>query len=68
MVGKLHVKGPVQHPLYTWLTEKRYNQHSDSEVRWNFHKYLIDPQGRLVGVYPSHVEPDSPQITQRFES
>ena len=62
MTEKVAVKGEAQHPLYAWLTQKALNGYKDSEVRWNFHKYLVNPDGKLIGVYPSSVTPDSPQI------
>lgn len=42
MAAKIDVKGKNMHPLYVWLTEKRYNGFSDNSVKWNFQKYLID--------------------------
>ena len=46
--GRISVKGDDMHPLYTWLTSKAENGVEDSEVQWNFHKYLIDENGALV--------------------
>lgn len=66
MTAKVDVKGSNQHPLYTWLTQKAYNKKQDSQVRWNFHKYLINPEGELVGVYPSSVSPVSDEIKKHF--
>jgi len=62
MASKISVKGKEMAPIYHWLTEQRYNKHSDSKVKWNFQKYLIDEQGRLVAVFPSSVKPDSPEL------
>ena len=42
MMSKVEVKGPGKHPVYQWLTERRYNGKLDSEVTWNFQKFLID--------------------------
>ena len=53
MMSKITVKGDEIHPLYRWLTEKSENGVEDSRVRWNFQKYMIDEEGRLVG----HVVP-----------
>jgi len=46
-----------EHPLYQWLTKKSLNGKIDSEVAWNFQKYLIDENGQLVAVYPSSINP-----------
>jgi len=50
MMSKISVKGDDMHPLYQWLTRKSENQKMDSEVSWNFQKYLIDENGQLVDV------------------
>lgn len=50
MMSKISVKGDDCHPLYTWLTSKALNGVEDSEVQWNFQKYLIDEQGAFAKV------------------
>lgn len=50
MMSKISVTGNNTHPLYRWLTEKSLNGVQDSEVTWNFQKYLINEQGVLVKV------------------
>lgn len=50
MMSKISVKGDDMHPLYVWLTEKDKNGVMDSKVKWNFQKYLIDEDGKLVDV------------------
>lgn len=62
MAAKISVKGDDMAPIYHWLTEKSANQLQDSEVEWNFQKYLIDEQGKLVAVFPSAVKPDSREM------
>jgi len=62
MAAKIDVKGKDMHPLYVWLTQKKYNQYSDNSVKWNFQKYLLDEKGNLVQVFPSKVEPMDPEI------
>lgn len=62
MAAKISVKGKNQHPLYTWLTQKRYNHYSDNNVKWNFQKYLLDEKGNLIGVFGSSVKPQSSDI------
>lgn len=63
---KVNVKGAKQHKLYQWLTQKRYNGKSNSTVRWNFQKYLIDPQGNLIDYYYSTTSPLSKKITKHL--
>ena len=59
---KLSVKGENQHPLYTWLTTKDYNQVGDYKVTWNFNKFLVSPEGALLGYFDSKVKPQSDDI------
>jgi len=62
MAAKITVKGDGMADLYRWLTHKEYNKFSDSEVKWNFQKYLINEKGDLVAVFPSAVTPDSKEL------
>jgi glutathione peroxidase len=48
MMTKVATKGSNQHPVYAWLTQKEQNGVSNAEVRWNFHKFLIDENGQWV--------------------
>lgn len=68
MMSKISVKGDDIHPLYKWLTQKSLNGKQDSEVRWNFQKYLIDEKGNLAGMYESKVKPDDEKIVGWIQS
>ena len=59
---KISVKGKDMHPLYQWLTSKAKNGVMDSEVKWNFQKYLIDENGRLQEVIYSKEKPTSDKV------
>jgi glutathione peroxidase len=59
MMEKISVKGSDMHPLYKWLTSKDKNGVMDSEVKWNFQKYLIDENGKLIDVLYSKEKPES---------
>jgi|TARA_B110000196_G_scaffold144562_1_gene125108 glutathione peroxidase len=67
MSEKVHVKGKNQHPLYSWLTNKKKNGSSSSSVKWNFQKYLIDNNGKLINYFYSTTSPTSPKITSIIE-
>lgn len=67
MMEKISVKGDDIHPLYKWLTQKDKNGYIDSQVKWNFQKYLIDENGRLVSVAFSKEKPDSERIIDWLE-
>lgn len=62
MMDKVSTKGKNQSPIYQWLTQKSKNGVKDSKVKWNFQKYLIDEDGRLVDVLPSKESPVSDKI------
>jgi len=62
MMSKISVKGDDMSPVYQWLTSKSKNGVMDSDVKWNFQKYLIDENGKLVNVYYSKTLPDDDQI------
>lgn len=63
MMSKVSVKGDDMAPLYKWLTQKSQNGVKDSEVQWNFQKYLIDEKGNLVDVIPPKENPSSEKVT-----
>jgi glutathione peroxidase len=62
MMEKISVKGDDMHPLYKWLTSKDKNGVMDSEVKWNFQKYLIDENGKLVDLIYSREKPGSDKV------
>jgi len=66
MTEKLDVKGDNQHPLYQWLTKASKNGKVDSTVKWNFQKYLVDPNGNLVDFYLSDVNPLNEKIVSNL--
>lgn len=57
LTEKIAVVGDDQHPIYEWLTQKQLNGVSDYEVKWNFHKFLIDESGQIIDDFPSAVSP-----------
>jgi glutathione peroxidase len=62
MMEKISVKGDDMAPVYKWLTSKDKNGVMDSEVKWNFQKYLIDENGKLVDVVYSKEKPTSDKV------
>lgn len=62
MMEKVSVKGEDMAPVYKWLTSKELNGVRDSEVRWNFQKYLIDENGKLYDVLDPKEKPDSDKV------
>jgi glutathione peroxidase len=68
MMEKISVKGDDIHPLYKWLTSKKENGIMDSNVTWNFQKYLIDENGKLVDVIYSKEKPSSDRVIEWITS
>ena len=62
MFAPQSVSGPGAHPFYALLARS-----AGTAPRWNFHKYLIDRQGRVVANFPSSVEPLDARLTTRVE-
>jgi glutathione peroxidase len=57
LMSKISVAGDDIHPLYRWLTEKKYNGVKDSPVQWNFQKFLIDENGNWIKSIPPITKP-----------
>lgn len=66
LTEKIDVKGSKQHPLYKWLTTKDQNGKKSSSVKWNFQKYLVNKEGKLVDYYFSITKPMSSKITKHL--
>ena len=66
MFDKLHVKGPEQHPLYAALTGK--DSPYPGEIKWNFGKFLIGKDGKILKRFEPKVAPDSPEVTEAIEA
>lgn len=67
MMSKISVKGSDIHPLYQFLTQKSQNGLEDNQVKWNFQKYLIGTDGKLVRVVSPQTLPDDPSIVSWIE-
>jgi glutathione peroxidase len=62
MMAKISVTGENLSPLYAWLTKKSLNGVSDSEVSWNFQKFLIGEDGKWQGVVSPQESPACDRI------
>lgn len=67
MMEKIEVKGKNKHPLYKYLTDKKYNGLENSKVSWNFQKYLINEEGYLDKVVNTRTKPNDPKIIEWIE-
>lgn len=63
MFSKISVKGKDCHPLYQFLSDKNQNGQVDKAPSWNFGKYLVDENGKVIGYFGSSVNPLDKEIT-----
>jgi glutathione peroxidase len=63
MSSKQVILGEDKSPLYAWLTQASQNGVMDSEVKWNFTKYLVDEEGRLMKQFLYKTDPLSEEVT-----
>lgn len=68
LFAKLDVKGPKQHPLYAILSEFPDDQGKAGKVTWNFEKFLVGRDGRVVRRFRSKVEPEDPKVVAAIEA
>lgn len=64
LTDKEEVVGKDAHPFYRWIAEQLGE---GALPRWNFHKYLIAPNGSIAGTWPSQVRPTDKVVTAEIE-
>ena len=64
MAEKVSVKGDDIHPLFKYLTAEAKKLGADDPIKWNFTKFLVDENGKLVHVFESKVKPMSEELTK----
>ncbi len=62
LTSKIDVKGENIAPIYKWLCNKTENGVLDATIKWNFNKFMIDENGKLLAYFPSNTKPDSNEI------
>jgi glutathione peroxidase len=67
MLEKADVKGDSIHPLYKWLSSKSNNGVLDAKVSWNFNKFLLDENGKMIAHFESGVKPLSDEIVSKIK-
>jgi len=65
LMEKVHVKGTEQHPIYAALTGK--DSPFPGEVKWNFGKFLLGKDGKILKRWDSGAEPTSAEVTKAIE-
>ena len=67
MFSKIVVSGENQHPLYKFLTVPATNPEFSGAISWNFNKFLISRQGKILGRFGSMTSPESDTLIQAVE-
>jgi glutathione peroxidase len=64
---KIDVNGAGRHPLYARLTQVADAKGHDGDIRWNFEKFLVSPEGEIVARFSPIVTPDAPELVEAIE-
>ena len=68
MMAKVSVKGDDQTPLYTYLTAKDTDPDHAGDIKWNFTKFLVGRDGKIVARFEPATKPDSPEVAAAVEA
>lgn len=64
---KIDVNGDDRHPLYAELTDVPDSEGYAGDIRWNFEKFLVAPDGAVLARFAPQVEPEAPEVTHAIE-
>ena len=67
MFSKIDVNGAGRHPLYAWLTTENTAPEASGDVKWNFGKFLVGRDGKLIARFGPQVTPDDPALVGAIE-
>lgn len=67
LTTRVDVKGEKATPIFQYLTQKSQNGVLDATIGWNFNKFVIDENGKLVAHFDSKVTPESPELTKLLD-
>jgi glutathione peroxidase len=67
MYSKVSVKGADSTPLYQFLTDKQSNPTTAGEIKWNFTKFLVDRNGKVIARFEPAITPESADVTGAIE-
>jgi glutathione peroxidase len=68
LTEKIEVNGAKRHPLYRQLTAKPDAAGEAGDVRWNFEKFLVSPEGEVVARFRPKVDPEAPEVVEALEA
>lgn len=67
LFSKIEVNGEGRAPLYAWLTEQSTQPDGPGDIKWNFAKFLIGGDGRVIARFAPQAEPGAPELTEAIE-
>lgn len=67
LLEKTDVNGPDSHPLYEQLKAVPDAEGHTGDIRWNFEKFLVAPNGEVVGRFPPQTDPEAPEVVEAIE-
>jgi glutathione peroxidase len=65
---KIEVNGPGRHAVYDELTATPDAEGAAGDIQWNFEKFLISPEGEIIGRFRPGMEPDDPALVSAVEA
>jgi glutathione peroxidase len=68
MTEKVDVNGPDRHPVYTELTSFPDEEGNAGDVQWNFEKFLVSAEGKIVARFRPMTVPNDPKVIAAIES
>jgi glutathione peroxidase len=68
MLAKINVNDPDRHPLYQELVGTADDEGATGDVQWNFEKFLIDPEGKIVGRFRPMTQPEDDVVVTALEA
>jgi glutathione peroxidase len=68
MFAKIDVNGPDRHPLYTELTATPDADGEAGDIQWNFEKFLVGPDGKIIARFRPLTEPEAPEVVAAIEA
>jgi glutathione peroxidase len=68
LFSKIVVKGDDMHPLYQFITSADANPKTAGEIKWNFTKFLVDREGKIVERFEPAVKPDDAKVTTAIQA
>ena len=67
LFSKVPVKGDQKEPLYAYLTDSAKNPTTGGDIKWNFTKFLVGRDGKVIARYESKVKPTDAEVTDAVE-